>query len=936
MTFTHGVSTDSYGPYKIIVNSVTANGTHTTLAAGIAAASPGDTIFLASLVTENVTLPAGINIKGADLNTSGITGTLEINGVGSSLISDITLTTNLADALLVDGTDPTVVIVENCSFDCSNYVGINFTTSNVNARILIKNCVGQVGSGIAAEIFQMNSTGSMYMSDSDFISFQVVSNHNQTGSGQTFIRRCSFQNGLEIAGNGNIFIEDSEVDTSGTNSIAMIINTANVNTVLGCNIFSGTADAIECSQNCIVSNCYINATGAGVISGSGTLYYSNLTFANTDTITINNQIPINWQPYSTAGTNTTAVRGTSSFDSTYFSDVDGWVSLIGSPPPVGVVSQIEVDAFTAPGTNPVVPDGTGLITVTGAQVAAGTTANVIRTDSLSPNDYTIEIQRSQAVASSTVADNGVSHFDSSSFSVDANGFVTFIGTPSGTVNKLGVDTFTGPGTNPVLPNGSGLITVTGAQVAAGTTANVIRTDSLAANDYTIQIQRSQAVASSTVGDNGVSHFDSASFAVDANGFVTFVGSASPYFSLTPYIVGSDVHSQFTTISAAITQAIADGASKTDPKNIYVKPGIYTEDLTLADGINVLAMDQGPLNVQFPSNQQLSVKLVGRIILSVSSADSKVENIIIAPTVGLNCVECSGDSFICVLKGCIFSITGTATIFNVSGGGGDLVVDGCNNGTTGTQAMFATDPGGALTVIMTDTHLYSNAVSVVGGGGTGGLTLLTHGCTLTLNVDASGASSLNIFGEYTNYIGGTANLFLDAAGTLTTILCQYCSFSSTTNVFNINTTTGGSNTVLINCDSTVDFINAGTTNKKFLVSGVSEGPTIAYIGAVTSPISSSLATAAFVTSLTSGVSAHNTTGYNLLVNISVSVTLVTAPGVLELGVGPTSTPTVNAVTATLGSTGIYSITALVPSNYWLLVSNTGTLTIASITVQSCGV
>jgi hypothetical protein len=89
--------------------------------------------------------------------------------------------------------------------------------------------------------------------------------------------------------------------------------------------------------------------------------------------------------------------------------------------------KINVDAHTAPGTDPVVPDGTGQITVTGGQVAAGTTTNVIRTDSLAANTYTIEVQRSQAVASTTIGDNGVSHFNSNQFTVDANAFVSLIG-----------------------------------------------------------------------------------------------------------------------------------------------------------------------------------------------------------------------------------------------------------------------------------------------------------------------------------------------------------------------------------------------------------------------------------------------------------------------------------------------------------------------------
>jgi len=89
------------------------------------------------------------------------------------------------------------------------------------------------------------------------------------------------------------------------------------------------------------------------------------------------------------------------------------------------------------------------------------------------------------------------------------------------------DAHTIPGTTPVVPNSSGNITVTGGQVAAGTITNVIRTDSLAANTYTIEIQRSQAVASTTIGDNGVSHYSSAQFTVDANGFVQLFGGTGP-------------------------------------------------------------------------------------------------------------------------------------------------------------------------------------------------------------------------------------------------------------------------------------------------------------------------------------------------------------------------------------------------------------------------
>lgn len=110
----------------------------------------------------------------------------------------------------------------------------------------------------------------------------------------------------------------------------------------------------------------------------------------------------------------------------------------------------------------------------------------------------------------------------------ATNTVTIEGIPGSIVSKFTVDAHTNPGTNPVLPDSTGNVTVTGGQVAAGTTTNVIRTDSLAANTYTIEVQRSQAVATSTIGDNGVSHFNSADFTVDSNGFVSAIGGTDNF------------------------------------------------------------------------------------------------------------------------------------------------------------------------------------------------------------------------------------------------------------------------------------------------------------------------------------------------------------------------------------------------------------------------
>lgn len=231
----------------------------------------------------------------------------------------------------------------------------------------------------------------------------------------------------------------------------------------------------------------------------------------------------------------------------------GFTRLIGgtTPPMLGLVP----DAHTAPGTTPVVPNGLGDITITGAQVATGTIgANVIRTDSVAANTMTIEIQRTTAVAATDSTKNGVSHFDSGGFTVDANGFVQLKGGGVATI-AFDVDAHTAPGTDPVVPNGSGVVTVTGSSTLAGTTP--VRTDSLAANTFTIEVQKSQAIAATDATKVGLSNFDSTFFSVDANGFVSFIGTTPFNPNSTVQLVDDFISVFFDDVSGSIANLVSN-------------------------------------------------------------------------------------------------------------------------------------------------------------------------------------------------------------------------------------------------------------------------------------------------------------------------------------------------------------------------------------------
>lgn len=177
-----------------------------------------------------------------------------------------------------------------------------------------------------------------------------------------------------------------------------------------------------------------------------------------------------------------------------------------------------VDLFALQtGSTPIGPDSSGIVTFSGAVVAAGT--HPVRTDGTASTTMTLEVQTSQAIASPDATKIGLSNFNSAHFSVDSTGYVGLLGGGQA-VDSFQVDNTAGTGVNPVVPTVAGLVTVTCAQVPAAGFGNAIRTITNAPNQYTITIQQSSAFASSNTTKNGVCHFNSAQFTVDGNGFVS--------------------------------------------------------------------------------------------------------------------------------------------------------------------------------------------------------------------------------------------------------------------------------------------------------------------------------------------------------------------------------------------------------------------------------
>lgn len=200
---------------------------------------------------------------------------------------------------------------------------------------------------------------------------------------------------------------------------------------------------------------------------------------------------------------------------------------------IGAITNIDVDAFLAPGTDPVTPDvGTNNITLTGGQVVSGTVgADVLRSYSGAAHTVEMQIQQSGSSAAQDTTLNGVSHFNSSDFTL-ANGFVSLNTVPiskggTGQTSKTNAFDALAPTTTKgdlIVYNGTDNI-----RIAVGTDGQVLTADSSQTEGVRWQTNSGGDVTGpSTATDNALVRFDGTSGKLiqNSNAILTDAGNLS--------------------------------------------------------------------------------------------------------------------------------------------------------------------------------------------------------------------------------------------------------------------------------------------------------------------------------------------------------------------------------------------------------------------------
>lgn len=279
---------------KWIVNPTAgAGGNQTTIAAAIAAASSGDTIFITpGTYTENLTLKAGVNLTafGCDSSQNGtghviISGTCTLTTAGSVTISGIQLQTNSAAFLAVTGTLASIVNLENCYLNCTNATGITFSSSSASAAINIKDSRGNLATtGIG--LFANSSAGSMVITNCNFGNSGGSTTASTNSAGSVLIGYTTITFPLSASSTAMINGQTVLVETTAQNATCLTTAGTGISIWSESTFSSGSASAVSIGAGTSVSiyNCNVGSTNTNAITGAGTLNYSSIIFTNTSSL----------------------------------------------------------------------------------------------------------------------------------------------------------------------------------------------------------------------------------------------------------------------------------------------------------------------------------------------------------------------------------------------------------------------------------------------------------------------------------------------------------------------------------------------------------------------------------------------------------------------------------------------------------------------------
>lgn len=312
-----------------------------------------------------------------------------------------------------------------------------------------------------------------------------------------------------------------------------------------------------------------------------------------------------------------------------------------------------------------------------------------------------------------------------------------------------------------------------------------------------------------LGGNLISPDNSIAIGYASPNITLAVNGGAPYYSLTPLIVGSDVHSQYATIGAALLNA--------SPNNyIFIKPGTYTEDLHITKSVVLVAFTA---TGDFLWNG--TTVIVGQMTID-ANVNVGINGIDLRTSASNNSIRVTNQSSV-VCQNCLIEPL-TSTSFFINNSNANVTLENCNCNLSSSSQVFNVSSG-TLRIRNGSFNNGNQSSSSASTVSTGGFVQLID-TTLNFPITTSGSGVLyasnTSFGDFSV---PNANLtWITTAGTGTSYL-NGCSVSSgTASAVSI----GAGTTVImvhtdLNSSNTNVLTGAGTLNYALLsFSGSSSG------------------------------------------------------------------------------------------------------------------
>lgn len=295
------LSTNTFTTAKWIVSANAAQGTHTTIAGALTAASSGDTIFIfPGTYTEDPTLKAGVDL--VTYEADGYTPNVVIIGkctatfAGTCTLSGIELQTNSDFCLSITGTNATAITLVNCYINATNNTAINMSSSNNSSDIKLFYCTGNLTTtGIA--YFSVTNGSLRVLHCSMFNDFSSSTASTLANNSVCEIYNSLFYDSITTSNSSSLGIILSDVYLPNA---GVTINGTGSNIIDLSRVESGTASAVSVGAGaiCTISNTTINSSNANAITGAGQVNIAPTSFTgtssnvNTTTTVIENIGPV--------------------------------------------------------------------------------------------------------------------------------------------------------------------------------------------------------------------------------------------------------------------------------------------------------------------------------------------------------------------------------------------------------------------------------------------------------------------------------------------------------------------------------------------------------------------------------------------------------------------------------------------------------------------